>query len=364
MTENGRKLAWIAGGAVGVYFGYTAIEAVYIDPRAALIAGIEKQEERQSKLLDEIDQTRKTALNWTTQTGRTLSAKRDEAHFKFRDQIVKLLKEHHLAAGHTLNQNQPTEIKKDSRKGMVELPINVTTDGTLENLSAFLEAVQALPYYVSVDSLVLNPQDQGGKDKRATASKDGPTLRIQMTLSTVVLPKKESAPHKVCDLAAERLEPALKPHAPDRGGYAVVSTMNLFRPYSPPEPPPREKDPAVVKGPEKPPTPTPPAAKPDNRVLIGTPSLNGVPIAFVQDPAKKSEPPEELHLNTAISDEGNGKLVLVHPKGIVVRVFPNTGTTTKTYFVALGQKMSEREELTAQNYPDVHSMLLRAMPQQ
>lgn len=371
MTGNEKKLLAVLGGSVGIYFAYLTLDSLHLTPRRVLRDEVDKEERRRGALLADMDKARVTNAEWAKQTQRTLSAKRDEAQLVFRDQIAKLVEKHQLEAGHTLSPQQPREIKKDSRKGFVELPLLVTLEGKLANISAFVEDVQSLPYYVSVEKLVFNASaaEQGlsgtTKDKkpaRPTASmKDGPTLRAELRLSTLVLPKVGDAPHKVVDLGKEDNPPALKPRDPE-GSYATVSATNVFRPYFQPEvvtsrPIETTKHVEAVKPIEKPPPPR------DMRVLVGTPSLNGEPVAFVRDDSKKTEPPTELRLNESVSDNGKGKLVLVHPKGIVIRVGEHSDAAVKNYFVALGKKLSEREELTAQSQPDVYAMLSRVIPQ-
>lgn len=372
MTGNEKKLLAAFGGVVGVYFGYMTLDSLYITPRRELADKVAAEENRLRTLLDEMDKTKATNADWTRQTQRTLSLKRDEAQLVFRDQIAKLLEKHQLHFGHSLSPQQPREIKKDSRKGFVELPLQMSIEGKLANLTAFLEDVQKLPYYVSVDKLVLNASaaDQGltgsstGKDKkgaRPAASKDGPTLRAELRLSSLVLPKVPDVAHLVSDPGKEGAEPALKPRDAE-GSYATVAATNVFRPYAAPEPLPVKV--TETKPPEAKPGPVAPPPPPrDTRVLVGTPSLNGEPVAFLRDELKKSDAPEELRLNASVGDNGKGKLVLVHPKGIVIRVAEPNDAPPKNYFVALGQKISEREELTAQAHPDVYAMLSRVVSQ-
>jgi Tfp pilus assembly protein PilO len=372
MSGNEKKLLAAFGSVVGVYFGYMTLDTLYITPRRELAGKVVDEEKRLQNLLDEMDKTKATNADWARQTQRTLSLKRDEAQLVFRDQIAKLLEKHQLQFGHSLSPQQPREIKKDSRKGFVELPLQMSLEGKLANLTAFLEDVQKLPYYVSVDKLVLNASaaDQGlagastGKDKKGPRpgfSKDGPTLRAELRLSSLVLPKVADVVHLVCDPGKEGVQPALKPRDSE-GSYATVAATNVFRPYAVPEPP--QVKVVETKHPEtRPVTPVTPPPPKDTRVLVGTPSLNGEPVAFLRDELKKSDPPEELRLNAAVCENGKGKLVLVHPKGIVIRIAEPNDAPPKNYFVALGQKISEREELSPQAHPDVYAMLSRVISQ-
>lgn len=375
--NGSRKILGIAlAGVVGLYFAVTLVETLYLAPRRTLVQDVEKERLRYDGLMAEIDKGKVLKSDWQTQTSRTLAlaGNRDAAHKQFRDEIASLLKTHGLSAGHTLTPQQPSEIKKDSRKGFIELPLAITIEGSLKHIIDFLAAVQKLPYYVSVDKVVLNPNaaeqnlsgsSSGPKPKKAgrTGGPDGPSIKAQLTLSTLCLPKAGDAAHVLYDAKSPDQPPALKPRS-DAAQYAAITENNLFRPYEAPQ---IEKSPekiaVVTTAPVGPTTPPIPPVKPDSRVLIGTPSLNGEPIAYLQGDDKGKEP-EAVHLNGAISDDGHGKLVLIHPLGIVVRVKKAADPNPKNYFVALGKKMSEREELTPAAQPDVYAMLSRVLPPQ
>lgn len=374
MTGSKKLLGIALGSVVGLYFGVTLIDAVYLGPRRTLVQDVEKEKNRSDSLTAELKKGEAVKADWQTQTSRTLAMAggRDAAHKQFRDEIARLLKDHHLSEGHTLSPQQASESKKDSRKGFVELPVTITTEGSLPHITEFLEAVQNLPYYVNVDKVVLSPnaaeQNLSGASSAPKGKKpgrggglDGPSIKVQMTLTTLCLPKVGDAAHTLYDPKKPDQPPALKPR--DDAKYAAITANNLFRPYEPPVP-------EVIKKIDTPTTvPTiakvdnPPPAKPDSRVLIGTPSLNGEPIAYLQGDDKGKEP-EAVHLNGTISDSGHGKLVLIHPLGIVVRVKQPTDPNPKNYFVALGKKMSEREELTPGGQPDVYAMFSRVLPPQ
>ncbi len=376
MNGSKKYLGITLGSVVGLYFAVTLVDTLYLSPRRTLVQDVEKERARFDNLMAEMDKGKAIKRDWDSQTGRTLAIAggRDAAHKQFRDEIARLLKTHHLSEGHTLTPQQAREIKKDSKKGFIELPVAITSEGSLLHITEFLEAVQSLPYYVSVDKVVLNPNaaeqnlsgnSSGPKSKKPVrgGGTDGPSIKVQMTLTTLCLPKVGEVSHAVYDPKKPDQPPALKPRE-EEAQYAAITANNLFKPYEPPPAP------EIVKKID-PPTPTPPAPTvatpppptPDTRVLIGTPSLNGEPIAYLQGDDKGREP-EAVHLNGTISDNGHGKLVLIHPLGIVVRVKQATDPNPKNYFIALGRKMSEREELTPAAQPDVYAMLSRVLPPQ
>lgn len=139
-----------------MYFASLTLDSLHLTPRRQLRERVAEQEARFTRLLEDMDKNKATQADWISQTVRTLSAKRDDAQLVFRDQIAKLIEEHQLESGHTLSPQPAREIKKDSRKGFAELPIQVTLEGKLAAITAFVEDVQNLPYYVSVEKFVLN----------------------------------------------------------------------------------------------------------------------------------------------------------------------------------------------------------------
>jgi hypothetical protein len=91
-------------------------------------------------------------------------------------------------------------------------------------------------------------------------------------------------------------------------------------------------------------------------VLQGVGGLEEGPVAYVVDPDDPTEPPQEYRLNDEVDD---GKLVLIVPEGMVVRVPPKSGQRQPPthYFYPLGSNFKEREEVDPSVHPQVSRLL-------
>lgn len=404
MNSRTPLLAVVLGSVVGLYVLVTVVNSFYLEPRRQLLKDIEAQEALQNKLLLEQAGLRKVRRSWEEQALRTLSTEVDRAHPRFRDDITAMAKKHGLVGGHSLGERAVVEISRGPQKGFKKLPLAFSCAGSLKSLESFLLDLYQMPYYVNVDKLVItpNPVEQGltgSKKKDAPRDPDGPELRINMDLATLVLPRlpevkaatflePPAAPASgsvtaTRDAATQASRPATRSATQpvtqpvenpprylreDPIEYAMISRTNLFKQYVPPKTqeivvkPPPDSTPRVES---KPPPPPPP--KRDTRVVLGTTGMAGDPIVFVREADDRLNPPTELRLNEAVSDDGRGHIVLIHPKGIVIRVKPREpGQPAKNYFVALGSKLSDRVELAGAaqlEYPDVYYQLTRVLAQ-
>ncbi len=403
MNSRTPLLAVLLGSVVGLYVLVTVVNSFYLEPRRQILKDIEAQEALQNKLLLEQAGLRQVRRSWEKQTQRTLSTEPERAHPRFRDDITAMAKKHGLVGGHSLGERAVVEISRGPQKGFKKLPLSFSCAGSLKSLESFLLELYQMPYYVNVDKLTItpNPVEQGltgSKKKDAPRDPDGPELRINMDLATLVLPRLPEV--KAATYLEPAAAPASGPAAATRGSatqaskpstrpatqpvtqpienppkylreepieYAMITRTNLFKQYVPTR--------IVVDSTPKrepiddkpPPPPPPPPPKPDTRVVLGTTGMAGDPIVFVREADDRLNPPTELRLNEAVSDDGRGHLVLIHPKGIVIRVkSKDPGQPAKNYFVALGSKLSDRVELAGAaqlEYPDVYYQLTRVLAQ-
>ena len=213
------------------------------------------------------------------------------------------------------------------------------------------------------------------KTKRRGGPAPEPKLTIVMTLTTLVLPEVKDIGHPTLDLVAlndPEAEPLLvsppRLTQEDLVAYNDIQKVNFFRVY--------EKPVAVVrrtqepdqpeKGPDEPPPPPPPP--PDRRrnahkfVVSGMGWLDDGPIAYVINIDETTDPPNAYRLNDDVDD---GKLVLIDPRGIVVRVPPSgrgSSGPQKNYFYALGGTFKEREEISPDKHPEISRLLGRVLP--
>ncbi|MCC6361165.1 MAG: hypothetical protein IT450_20695 [Phycisphaerales bacterium] len=400
MNSRTPLLAVLLGSVVGLYVLVTVVNSFYLEPRRQILKDIEAQEALQNKLLLEQAGLRQVRRSWEKQTQRTLSTEPERAHPRFRDDITAMAKKHGLVGGHSLGERAVVEISRGPQKGFKKLPLSFSCAGSLKSLESFLLELYQMPYYVNVDKLTItpNPVEQGltgSKKKDAPRDPDGPELRINMDLATLVLPRLPEvkaatfleplaapASGPATATATQTSRPSSRPvtqpvtqpieNPPkylreDPIEYAMITRTNLFKQYVPTR--------IVVDSTPKrepiddkpPPPPPPPPPKPDTRVVLGTTGMAGDPIVFVREADDRLNPPTELRLNEAVSDDGRGHIVLIHPKGIVIRVkAKDAGQPAKNYFVALGSKLSDRVELAGAaqlEYPDVYYQLTRVLAQ-
>jgi len=219
---------------------------------------------------------------------------------------------------------------------------------------------------VRVDKLGLRVESSGRQGRRRRADNREPQLSITMMLSTLVLPEVPEVAHPTLD--PERLDDpnavgriaAARLAAEDPGEYDRIAELNFFKLYQPPvvrrEPLP-EKPAEVVRAPEPAPKPVVDPRRDAHRyVLQGVGHLPDGPVAYVADTDEVLEPPRVYRLNDEIDD---GRLVLIVPEGIVVRVRPPgaAAEAARNYFYPLGATFKERQEVDEQELPEIARLL-------
>lgn len=405
MNQREKLIAGLLLGAGGAYAGWTLVQSSVIAPRRELIQQISVERERNDLYNTRIKSLQTQLMReWPQMTQHTLSTDDKEAHDKFREELSTLLGKCGMTEGHKISQLQAVEDrKKDSpRAGFVELPISLTAEGKLEQVVDFVRGVQSLPYYCRINRLSIMPvggdasqihkktaptKPAGGRDRdkidatkpgsprggnKADSNREGPSLKLEMNVSTLVVPKTPGYKHEIFDAA--KVDPAKtrRLRNEDPSEYNEIAQVNWFKVYEPPRvdpvpekvvvapPPSSDTKPIAAAPPPTPPKPVRPnAAKMKVTAVV---AFEGQPVAYVSDDAKLTEPLAEIRLNEPIDD---GKLVLVDHTGVVVRVAAATPQEpAKNYFYPLGAAFTEREELDPAKHADVMQLLASAMPNQ
>lgn len=190
-----------------------------------------------------------------------------------------------------------------------------------------------------------------------------------MTLTTLVLPKVEDIDHPTLDLAAfddpeSKVELTLSPRLreEDPVTYNEIASVNIFEIDKPPPPrvvtkTPTKKTP-VVKQPVEKTTPVKVDPRRDAHkfVVTGVGHLSDGPVAYVINTDAAVQPPTRYQLN---DDVDGGKVVLIAPEGMVVRL-PPEGTRReppKNYFYALGLTFKDRKEVNPTDHPEIARLL-------
>lgn len=378
MTRREKVLAMCVGGTLGGLALYGLVSWIVLGPFETVRKQIGDEQTRQQRLNLALKQLDRVEREWQALTVRTFSADPKEAERRFREDMHQLLERHGL---HDPKVSPGSPIKY--KDGSVGVPLTINATGTLNKIVGFLCDFYRRDYLARLDKVritadqsvvsnvnstrgragnVRQGRPQGGPPGRASVEQgpDGPDLKVNISAVTLVLPKVEKIPHIVLPDPPPELETGrnLRPLAE----YNYIFEKNLFLPY-------QEKPKAVVTesqpvapkvadaGPPSPPPPPPPPVRPgaDQLFVRGSTRLNGEETAYVFDEREKAKPPTLYKVDQPIDD---GKLIMIVPEGLVVRVEKPGGGQTD-YFYPLGKSFKEREEINPEEYPEIIAALKR-----
>ncbi len=373
MQKREKTMAGVMAGVLVLFAGVQAVRSLVIAPSQQLDQDIYAAQVRREKLLKIVDAGPRTIKQWQQRTARTLSDDYAKARDLFREDIATLLDRNGLTRERTIGSLKERVEKKPPAQGFVTLPVQVRVEGHLTNLVNFLRDLYQRPYYVRIEKLTINPDIKGQAKTRKRKRSTGPqTLKITMTLSTLVLPmveKPEGVGHPTFNLAdlndpdkAEKLLASVKRLRNQPDQYAQIARISPFEIWQPPPRP-------VAKATPKHETKQPPKPKPkpvvdkrrdaDKWVIVGV-ANDGEPLAFVANSDDLTAPLREYRLNDRVDD---GTLVLIVPEGIVVRTRKRIGGRymTHDYFYEVGTNFKQRVELRPTEYPEIHKLLKLAL---
>ncbi len=343
-----KKLMLGAGAMVAVLGIWQVVQRGVLGPLRGLDEQITTLESRRAELARIAVDGEKEKKLWEAQVAQTISPDQDAAMNEFRKDIDQLLRRMRLERV-TVSQ-KPAKKPRDHREGFIELPLDISFTANYAQALEFVNAIYNAPYLVKVTSLDMVAKHQparSGKGKRnaVEASPDGPDLDVTVRVETLVLPDVEGVKHEPMQDIATRRDPPLLPEA----HYNDLRKRNVFAAYVPPPPP--TPPPPVVTSPEDTPVvkedrpPRVAAVDPrrdaDQKRLVGVTSMNGRYIAYVTDDSRLDIPPREYDEGADIDD---GRLVFVHPTGLIVQV--SEPAPRRYYFYPLGTTWADREELS------------------
>ncbi len=391
MTQRERLLAITLGLTLGVLGAGWLVQRFVVSPLVTVRQQIAAEGVRRGELNRKLAELDRVEQDWKAQVARTLAAEPKEAQLRFRENMQMLLERHGLAAG---SQDKgakisPGSIITDNRTGFVDVPLSIQTTGSLRQIVGFLVDFYRQDYAARIDQVSMTADlregaaggapaaaagsSRAGRRTRspgpATASVanyglDGPPVNVTIDVVTLVAPKLakvEASPAAgVQELESGRLRFPVET-------YQEIVERSLFAPYVPPPPPPPPPDPAapppaVVVEPNLPPPPPPAPLRdqPERQILIGTTVINGVPYAYVLDERDGRNTVTRYGHDARLDGEGNAVVLLIHPRGMVVRARDDAGRATD-YFYPLRQpepaSFAERVPLTEEEYPEVVAAL-------
>lgn len=375
MTQRERVLAICVGGTLGGLALVWVVRAAVVQPLRSVTNSIKVERGRQLKLEKRLRDLRHVEKDWQDWTARTLSDDRKLAQRRFREDMHKLLERHGFA-----NTKVGSGAFVTRKNGSVEVPLSINATGTLRQVVGFMCDFYRRDYLARLEKVTLTaeqsvissvnpsgrrsgpsgPRDQGGSSRLRRSAReigpDGPELKVVISARTLVLPELDKIEHPVTEEIVEMPQGRLR-H--ELVAYNQILDDNLFKPYKPTPvvqrtlPTTQEVDPGPV-----PVVARDPREGADQQFLVATVSLNGQMEAYVLDKRHGGEATTKYHLDETLDD---GKLVLIHRRGLVVGVEENG--RTKNYFYPLRYpepaSFADREELTWESHPEVWGALQR-----
>jgi len=246
-------------------------------------------------------------------------------------------------------QYSPKKPAKVKRKDYWIVPYSISADATFEQAVSFITLFYERPYLMRITNYSLTPT--GGKDRKL--------VRFLVDVDTMVLPELGLKFDGANPLDAYPLAPT-EPEEWDgyKGyskenllAYADIWKSDLFGPYKAPPPPPVNHNPRPRQN-NTPRIPPVPVVKQDptraETVLTGIAGSDDVREVITEHNKTK----ERKYYRAGEKLDG-GEIVLVHPLGAVVR------KNNKKYVYPLGELLSMSKELTAAEYPEITSALLK-----
>jgi len=375
MTRREKVLAVCLAGTLGGLGLASLVNWGVVQPLRHVERQIEDEQKLRGRLSASLKDLHGVEKRWEELTGRTLAGAWDarEAQRRFREDMHQLLERHGLDDP-KVRPGSFIKYKDDS----VGVPLTINATGTLNEIVGFLCDFYCRDYLARLDkvrvtadkSVVSNVNStrragRGARGSRSSSAqrngsfgRDGPRLKLSVSAVTIALPRLGKLKHPVMEGIVEGENGRL---IRERTAYNAIFTKNPFAPYEPrvavkpPDHTPTTRQPT----PTQPSRPEPnPRAGADQIFLKGVTCLDGEYTAYVYDDRRLDQPPTLYHLDDKIDD---GELILIHPRGLVVRVEKDGRETDYFYPLRFPDPASfaEREELAADEHPEVWEALER-----
>jgi len=327
---------------MGLLVVYQVVNRAFVKPLAELNQNIAKQRRELAKYKRLPMLEAKYKRRWRELAHRALGRDAPTVQARFGDEITKLLK----ASGLTHWSCRPTPPKPLERKSKLQrVSFMVSAEGSLKNVVEFLRRFYERPFLARISSLSLDPK--GGRS--------GAGLKMNARLETLVLPEMPQVGRVAVLSTNPSSQPTRKRYAADDPqAYAMIWQKELLSRYEPPKPPP----PVAKKNNKKPPAggnkpARPPRSRTDSRsaiVVMAVASYPGVQEVVTYNTKTKQE--TVYRVGDPTKDRmDDGRLVLVHPLGAVVR----KGQTD--YFYPVGSTFAEASPVDAKTHAVIYEAL-------
>lgn len=348
MTIREKRMAGLVGGGVLLLIGYQIINYAVVGPFRQVREDLANARAQKAQLARRKSAEEKSKKEWEACTARTLGVDAILTQQRFRDDVQRLINAHGLERDGRVANGSPSTAKN----GFVTIPLTVNAKGSLSDVVGLLKDFYRRPYFGQITKLTLDAGEQMPKSKGKEKADE---VAINMMVQTLMLPKMADIPSKPLvdpnqlTTQVDETRLAMK----DLSEYDRIVGASIFRwpitkvvevvaTTTP-------KDDHKTTKPDKPPRPPPE----DKHVLCGVVSLDGEQIAYIRDEGRRDQAPEEHKLNDTVD---GGKIILIHPTGMVVRVEKSSGASNgdpKDFFYPLGKQFKDKEELTPDKFPEV-----------
>jgi len=372
MTRREKILGLCVGGTLGGLALVYAVNWAVLRPFQTVRDQIAEEHRRSWTLRTQYRQVENIEDEWKQLAGRTLADDPQDTQRRFLEDMQ------HLLALHGLRDTKVAPgaflTYKDGSRGV---PLTISAAGTLKEVLGFLCDFYCRDYLARLDKVRITA-DQGvlgdvntnrprpggmrqGRTPPASGRREqqfgpeGPVLKLSVSAVTLVLPALRGVD---CPTESEIIELSGGRLQRERAAYNAILDRNPFMPYQPPvvvqvPTPATQPHPEAVK--TEPTTPVVvanPREGADQKFVRVTTCLDGEPVAWVYDEQRRDQPPDKFYLDDKIDD---GKLLLIHPRGLVVRV------GKEDFFYPLGKNFVEREKLDPDEQPEIWEALREEM---
>ncbi len=336
MNKRERILLIAVVVIASVFMGKTIINTVILGPirkvDQQILAVNQKIEKKDTQL-----RNRKRALQeWVNLDKQCISQDPETDKRLFIERIGALIR----ASGLQNPIVKPLTVSAKRKAGIeryYSIAVNLTADGTLKQITQFLEMFYAEPYLSKISAVSLKA---GGK---------GEILKLRKCrLEAIVLPRVAQALNHAELQAASRpallAEAPTLPSEPDR--YAAIYQKNIFNPPRKAKPTPTRATgrPSQARRGGKPkPGPSPEVrSNGDGEKIVGTVAYGGQKAVYVRN----RQGTDLYKLGQQLAGQ---QIVLVHPLGVVLQDSDNNSV-----YVEIGQNISTAAPLDSSAAPELY----------
>lgn len=353
MSKREKILALMVGAMVAALLGSKLIGALVVDRAQELNRDISAAESKLASLDAVLLNKQAYIEQWMELGSRTLSADEARAVTRLDEALKGLIAENKLEQSSIM----PQGAGPIGKTGLRELRFRISARGKLKDIVAFVHGFYRLPYMLRMTNLLLSSSEK---------SKEG-MIKITASITTLLLPSTKfvKAIVPAPAHASEQEEGRRLGLKATLVSFAGIHERNILAPWQEPpkpkakrpEPKPKAKSPKP-KPKAKPGAPTPDPERANTKVVALLSYWDPIAGELVEEVVTNNQRRgQENEKRIKLGQKLDGlSLTMIHWLGAVA----TDESGKKSYVYPLGMKLSEREELTEQNHPDIYYALKAA----